>query len=726
MKESISLLKCLKCDETLDGSRDRYLCPQCGAEWPVTDGIPRFFQEPTHYWGEVSRHEARELLEAARKGSWAEAVRARFPERDNMTYGLLDLQRASWAPMLGLDQRSVALDIGSGYGAITHSLSRSVGELYSVEAVPERIEFTQERLRQEGIHNVQLIQASATALPLVENSFDLVVTNGILEWIGEWDLEGDPRSAQLRFLRRIWRLLKDDGLLVIGIENRFGYGFFLGQNDHSGIPYTSLVPRRVASFMLRYSHTPHDHKPLNPKREYRTYTYSERGYRKLLADAGFADAACYWAEPGYNQPYSLIPLAMPMWIREHFLDQLDHPGPAPRQSWRRRRKRVLSSSRFLPLVLPDFVLVASKRRWRAEVQPWVEKRLQESGGKQDGAAANSQSITWALYTGPFRAKSIVRLGDLKSGRDLAYMKVVVGGPSSATSLEVELANRAKIRDSLEASASRAVSVPQEYGTLRSGDTFYQMESVAQGTKLSRMIRGPGYLADLRRVKNDFNGFFGSVIDLTEALQKVSGAKALSSSWREIPEEFDNHPEVRVAIEQSRYLGGASSSSPATWIQHGDLSIENISLDQESGRIEVFDWADLAGGFPPLYDLFGLFYSMGYLAPADEAVRFPSEEERWIASFHAVFFSDSGFGRIVGDLILHACERLRVRPELIPALLVEFLLVRSYYYRTKSVVQRRSHLRLLQLCSEQNHPVFGTFQLGPASAPSSPRLNRLAL
>ena len=372
------------------------------------------------------------------------------------------------------------------------------------------------------------------------------------------------------------------------------------------------------------------------------------------------------------------------------------------------------------------MLVAAKRRWRAKVQSWVEKRLQESGRKQDGAAANSQSITWALYTGPFRAKSIVRLGDRKSGRDLAYIKVISGGPSRATSLEVELANRAKIRGSLEASASRAVNVPQEYGTLRNGDTFYQMESVAQGTKLSRMVRRPRYLSDLRSVKNDFNRFFGSVMDLTEALQKVSGAKALSSSWREIPEEFENHPEVRVAIEQSRYLGGASSSSPFTWIQHGDLSVENIALDQETGRIEVFDWADLAGGFPPLYDLFGLFYSMGYLAPADEAVRFPSEEERWMASFRAVFFGDSGFGRIVRDLILQACKRLRVRPELIPALLVEFLLVRSYYYRTKSVVQRRTHLRLLQFCFEQNRPVFGTFQLGPASASSSQPLNHVPL
>src|SRR6266550_662608 len=71
-------------------------------------------------------------------------------------------------------------NIGSGYGAVTHSLSRSVRDVYFVEAMPERIEFTQERLRHEDLTNVRLIQASATALPLVENGFGVVVTNSVL------------------------------------------------------------------------------------------------------------------------------------------------------------------------------------------------------------------------------------------------------------------------------------------------------------------------------------------------------------------------------------------------------------------------------------------------------------------------------------------------------------------------------------------------------------------
>src|SRR6266853_6642651 len=145
MKESMTLLQCLTCNEKLELGPDQCICRGCGATWTINNGIPRFFQVPDHYWGEVGREQAVELLQAARQGSWVAAVRARFPEKDNMTFGLLDLQRASWAPMLGIDGQSTVLDIGSGCGCITHSVSRFAGEVYAVEAVRARIEYTRER-----------------------------------------------------------------------------------------------------------------------------------------------------------------------------------------------------------------------------------------------------------------------------------------------------------------------------------------------------------------------------------------------------------------------------------------------------------------------------------------------------------------------------------------------------------------------------------------------------
>lgn len=702
------LLKCLKCGAKLFVSADRCFCPECLAEWPILDGIPRFFQMPNYYWGEVDVDKARKLLDAARKESWTNAVRVHFPDDEDMTVSLLDLQRASWAAMLGLDERSVALDVGSGYGAITHSISRFVGELYSIEAIPERIEFTQERLRQEGINNVQLIQASAVALPLVEKSFDLVVTNGVLEWVGEWDTQDDARCAQLKFLSTIQRLLKVDGVLVIGIENRFGYPLFLGECDHSGIAYTSLVPRRLASFMLRRSSVPHHRTRLNPRREYRTFTYSAQGYRKLLREAGFANVSCRWAEPGYNQPYHLTPLAKPQWIREQFLDLLDHPSPSPQKGWRRWLKRNLAFSSMLRLVLPEFVIVASSGMGReTKLQSWLQGHL-GSATKVDARAVGQQGAAWALYTHPFAQKSVVRLEDPKSGSESAFVKVEVRDGNSEGKLEAELANSARIGDILRAGRSLSVSVPLDLGRLRVGNVLYSLESPAHGTKLSRLVRLPGYYRNLRQIEKNFTCVVDGVIELTTALRNVSGLSDIDPGWREIPEELNSSPEMRARIEKVRYFGNSSVGFHTTWIQHGDLSVENIFFDPKTGRIEVLDWADLAGGFPPLYDLFSLLHSTGYLSPKDEALRSASEEDRWTTSFKATFLDDSRFVQSVKKLILHACDRVEVRAELIPALLAEFLIVRSHYFLRRSLVQHRAHVRMLRLCAEHGSCIFGRF------------------
>ena len=714
-------LQCLKCGEKLDCGPERCVCRVCGAAWPVRDGIPRFFQAPDYYWGEVGRNQALELLEAARRGSWVDAVRARFPESDNMRLGLLDLQRASWAPMLELDEQSTVLDIGSGYGAITHSLSRFAGDVYSVEAVPERIDFTRERLRQERILNVHLVQASATALPLAENSFDLVVVNGVLEWVGEWDLAVDPRTVQIDFLKRICRLLKNDGVLLIGVENRFGLGFFLGHDDHSGLPYTSLVPRPVASFMLRHSSKPHYRTQLNTRKQYRTYTYSEGGYRRLLSDAGFAEMSSYWADPGYNQPYYLVPLAIPDWVQQHSVELLDHPSSAPRRSWVRRLKRVATP--FSQRLVPDFVLLAAKQPGRStKLQRWVEECLVESDKTRADLAISLRSIGWALRTHPFNETSIVRLGDARTGSDLGYLKVFTGAQKCGAHFETEVTNRAKVEESLNVSAAAFLRVPHSYGTLQIGNTAYYLEAASRGTQISGMVRKLGYFDNAKRVERDFSQICDRIIELSSALQNVSGVRTITPTWREIPETLRSRPDLTRAVAERRYFQEAFPESSATWIQHGDLSVENAHIDRKTGVFEVFDWCDLAGGLPPLYDFFQFFHSTGYLARADETVRFASEEDRWVATFKAVFLSDSAFGRLTRRLILHACERLNVSPQQVPSLLLEFLIIRSNYYQPRSAVQHRVQLRLLELCIT----AFERLQLGREQSESIPSTRSTAM
>ena len=690
----MTLLQCLKCSARVDFGPEQCVCPKCGTTWPVRDSIPRFFQIPNHYWGEVGRNEAVELIEAARQGSWVEAVRARFPEHDNMIGGLLDPQRASWAPMLGLDEKSIALDIGSGYGCITQSLSRFVREVYSVEAVPERIDFTRERLRQERVNNVRLVQASAADLPLAENSFDLVVVNGVLEWVGEWDLTLDPRAVQMNFLKKISRLLKDDGILLVGIENRIGWTLVLGEQDHSGMPYTTLVPRVVANWLLRLNSKPHFRTELNPRKQYRTYTYSESGYRKLLSEAGFAATSAYWADPGYNQPYSLIPLAMPDWVRQHSVDVLDHPSAAPRRSWRRRLKRIAAP--MSSWLVPDFILLASKQPGRrTRLQRWVDECLAESDGR--AVTTSAPPVAWALHTRPFTDKSVVRLGDAKTGSDLAYLKIFTGNEESRAIYETEITNRTKVQESLIVSGTSRLRVPQSYGTLQIGITAYHLEAASRGIQVSAMVRELGYFENAKRVERDFAQITDRIVELTSTLQNVSGVRTIPPAWREIPETLRSYPDLTRAITERRYFQKALPESSPTWTQHGDLSVENVHLEPNTGEFEVFDWCDLASGLPPLYDFFQFFYSTGYLSPVEERVRFASEEDRWITTFKAVFLSDSSFGRVTRRLILNACERLNVPAQLVPSLLLEFLIIRSNYYRPRSETQRRVQVRSLELC-----------------------------
>jgi hypothetical protein len=117
-----------------------------------------------------------------------------------------------------------------------------------------------------------------------------------------------PREVQLSFLREIKRVLSDKGCLYIGIENRLGLGYILGQPDHSGLRYTSLIPRSMANFLVkRYGRSGGMYRDTSNRenkkewRGYRTYTYSIKGYNSLLREAGFKFKS-YWAFPSYNHP----------------------------------------------------------------------------------------------------------------------------------------------------------------------------------------------------------------------------------------------------------------------------------------------------------------------------------------------------------------------------------------------------------------------------------------
>ena len=131
-----------------------------------------------------------------------------------------------------------------------------------------------------SLKNLQLVCAGDTKyLPFPDDSFDAVVVNGVLEWVPS-GLPGNPREVQMAFLKEVRRVLKPEGCLFLGIENRYAWKTWARNPDgHTGLRFVPWLPRVLDDLYSR----------VNGKGGYRNYLYGPGQYRQLLSECGFAN-----------------------------------------------------------------------------------------------------------------------------------------------------------------------------------------------------------------------------------------------------------------------------------------------------------------------------------------------------------------------------------------------------------------------------------------------------
>lgn len=308
-------LACPFCRTGLTQETGALGCPDCGRAYSHEWGIPDF-STGDHYWNHLTGEQMEILLELTELHGYEFAVRkilGPFSDPYLVEY-VLGGNRADFRSILPITRESRVLDLGAGWGAVSCGLAPACAEITSADTNPYTLRFIAMRARQGGLPNVRPIRIDALdtgRLPFAPDSFDTVLLNGVLEYVGSARTDLAPRDVQLLCLREVRRVLRPGGSIYVGIENRFGYLYFLGTRDHNGMRYTSVLPRALANLACR----------LRQGRSYRTLTHSYSGYTRLLDEAGFQLPRMYLAVPNYRDPKFIVPAddnhAIGYFLRRH-------------------------------------------------------------------------------------------------------------------------------------------------------------------------------------------------------------------------------------------------------------------------------------------------------------------------------------------------------------------------------------------------------------------------
>lgn len=256
-----------------------------------------------------------------------------------------------------LSKEDFVLDVGAGWGQFSIPLAKT-NRICTVEPNPEKIEFIKTVAKQENVEeNIFFVGADYLQLQF-DTKFDFILCIGVLEWIGSFRDDLEPFEAQLSFLNKARKDLKQNGTMVIGIENRIGLKYLLGAaDDHTGIPHISYFNYKGAR------------KKFNEKtnKELKCFTYSLGEYTNMLKRSGFSKIQFYVALPDYKLPQKIFPINGEVCAFNDFLRNgkmvKEHSGTdgseLPFQELLQSTYRTLASENLAHHFAPSFFIEAS-------------------------------------------------------------------------------------------------------------------------------------------------------------------------------------------------------------------------------------------------------------------------------------------------------------------------------------------------------------------------------
>ncbi len=172
------------------------------------------------------------------------------------------------------------LEIGAGPGAITGLLCRRCAQVTSVELSERRARINYERHKEYENLKVMVGNLNDMQFP---GKFDYVILNGVFEYAGSFTDGPDPYGS---FLKRCAGYLKEDGLLLIAIENRLGLKYFAGApEDHTD------------NYMEGLKNYPDNSS---------VHTFSRQEWEEMCDRCGLSSRRFYYPYPDYKFPNEIF------------------------------------------------------------------------------------------------------------------------------------------------------------------------------------------------------------------------------------------------------------------------------------------------------------------------------------------------------------------------------------------------------------------------------------
>jgi ubiquinone/menaquinone biosynthesis C-methylase UbiE len=168
------------------------------------------------------------------------------------------------------------LEIGAGCGALTGLFCEKVRNVKAVELSKKRAEMICYRLKEHK--NLEVIVGNFMEIPF-KDKFDYVTLIGVLEYTESFI---KTKDCYKELLNKARGLLKDDGTMLLAIENKFGLKYFAGaKEDHTGKCFSGIEGYLKAKGVR---------------------TFGKNELTDLLKESGFPQLDYYYPCPDYKLP----------------------------------------------------------------------------------------------------------------------------------------------------------------------------------------------------------------------------------------------------------------------------------------------------------------------------------------------------------------------------------------------------------------------------------------